>query len=824
MNYLRSYSKFHVNTNRKEGSDKIILGWEQNNRETILRKDTETYFHVPAFTESVPLAETTLIADGATAGPFPAAADRIFENRKNFGNTTANGNTKETADGTWFCSWLYKDAYGNAKWMDRFYNPGEVKYEQAFASLSSTEVYVSNNPVFRDIPSTMTLDQGVMYRYFHIGEDSAKELITTFGGISGERLKLNLTDWTTDSVDTSNEKNTVNKKTNGASYEIFKAVSDSDRTEKQVINFDNLHTSEAFVEYKPNFNPTNEFTMTAWAQSKSWKDSPYTQIAGNYSSGGGYGLFIEAFNTYPFIVIPENYYGHLLFINQDGRGFTDKMAQTTSIACDPRLFLVNSDYHVIVCNKDDSGTIQKMDHTGKILASTKNINDPSLLFSFSTINEMPQQILGAESDTFYISTNKAIYKFDSELKLLQTIAWSVTPSTKMAIKYNTVTGTHSLIIKDQVAEVKYVEENEWSISSVDGHLYLNSMLYELFYDEATNFSIDPLNRIWVLHGTNKLTIIDAETSQTVKVVDVGTNQAHSQKSITFLKKYDRTTSEYEWNCLIHYADESELYFLTIEGDLTRSSSMVSIFDFNIIRTYNQNRNNFTYYNDGDFTGYETRRIFEKLPPFNGRPQLVLKTCLKDKTKFDLTYKLHKSYSPIDGWDEESWQHFVCILKNKQFKVYINGLPTTAEINYDGTRELSYEQQPDFFIGVPNGSRLGFNQELGHTTCIFNGYIADVKVFDYALDPKKLDLFLREALVAQNILWSLPIPTMHFIEQVERMFKNKVPGSKGTFFNLKLAGTLVEDPRARAVIEKEIKTAITEIKPAITELVKIQWID
>ena len=79
MNYLRSYSKFHVNTNRKEGSDKIILGWEQNNKETVLKKDIETYFHIPPFTQSVPLIETTLIADGATAGPFPAAADRIFE-------------------------------------------------------------------------------------------------------------------------------------------------------------------------------------------------------------------------------------------------------------------------------------------------------------------------------------------------------------------------------------------------------------------------------------------------------------------------------------------------------------------------------------------------------------------------------------------------------------------------------------------------------------------------------------------------------------------------------------------------------------------------
>ena len=375
---------------------------------------------------------------------------------------------------------------------------------------------------------------------------------------------------------------------------------------------------------------------------------------------------------------------------------------------------------------------------------------------------------------------------------------------------------------------RYIEEDEWSISSTDGHLYLNSRLFKMFPDEATNLCVSPDNKIWVLHGKNSVTIFNPLLGNVgdnlFQTFDIGTDKIHASKAISFIKTYDRTLQAYEWIGIIHYADDTQLFFIDLNGNLKSTSNVSSFFDYTTLKTYNQNRLNFVYENYGDFTGYETRRIFEKLAPFQGVPQLVLKVALKDKNKLDLTYKTFKSSIPIDGWDKQSWQHIVCTLKNNEFNLYVNGLKTSVSIQYNNLYELSYEQQPQLMIGTPLGSKSDFNEELHQTTCIFNGKICDIKVYDYALEPSHLDLFIREALVAQDILWSLPIPKMHFIEEIERMFKHKVPGSKGTFFNIKLAGTHIQSSSARAVVEKEIKTALEEIKPAITDLVKIQWID
>ena len=43
----REYNKIYVNRNREEGSQQLLLGYKQNEKEITFLKDTETYFHVP---------------------------------------------------------------------------------------------------------------------------------------------------------------------------------------------------------------------------------------------------------------------------------------------------------------------------------------------------------------------------------------------------------------------------------------------------------------------------------------------------------------------------------------------------------------------------------------------------------------------------------------------------------------------------------------------------------------------------------------------------------------------------------------------------------
>lgn len=825
---VRNYNKLYVHRDREEGSGKILLGYQNDTREILLYKNTETLLHIPFYTEPIRLADSTLIRDGATAGPFPAASDRIFKNHKNYGNVTANGTPTTLADGGWFCSWLYKDEIGNVKWMDRYYNPGRFIVTAATAQLAQAP-YVAHNPVFRDEPSTMLFEAGVQYRYFHVGEETAQELVTTYGGVSGEHLPLDLSHWGSDIVDASNNPKKVKIITNGSLSDLYTTYIDSDHVYAPSISFDNIYNTEVSIEHDSSYNLIHEFSWAFWAHSNDWKNCPSTQLIGNFSSKGGIGLFLDTLSSYPFFVIPETGYGHLLFVNEKLNQFLDKSVQlTTSLTATPHLIGIDSDHNVIVCNSDSSRLINKYDNAGEVLATA----------TLPSLTEDLKQLICGPNDTFVVITDRARYTYDTNLVLTKTTFWNTTPTTIAAYAYDEELGSSELISFDGVNDSKFIGMTHWCLSAADGNLYRRSpdmegyQLVGQFDENATDFGIDPYDRLWVLHGTNNVSVYSSQATSLTSPLftfTVGKNVTHEKKNISFICTYDRVTNTREWKCLIYYFDGAdldispELYVIDLNGFILETINILSLFDLNLFRLLNQQQKELKFSAKGDFTGYEHRRVFNKLAPYNNTPQLILKTSLKDKTKTTLPYTQFKDYTSIGSWDSKCWQHIVLTLRNRSFNLYING-KYTNEVSYSGQYEISYETQPTFFIGSPGGSRYGFNREIGNPSCLFNGKIQDVKVYDYALDPKNLEMYLRASIPAQNIYWSLPTSLIQYIEKIERMFKNKIPGSKSTYFNIKLCGTTISDLQTRTIIEDQIRTLISEIKPAYTDFLKVQWVD
>ena len=822
----RNYNKIYVPTNREEGSEKLLIGYQNDVRETILTKDTETFFHIPFYTETIKLVDSTLIQDGATAGPFPAASDRIFKNRKNYGNVTTNGNPSDIADGVWFCSWLYKDEFGNVAWMDRYYNPGTFVMSLAIAQMSEGPVYKKNDPVYRDVPSTMVFEEGVQYRYFHVGEKTAKSLITTFAGLSGNRLKLDLSDWGANSVDTSLSAKNVKVVTEASLSDLYTTPEEPDRILAPTISFNNTHNTEVTVQYDDSYALTNEFSLAFWAQSNNWNDSQSTQLVGNFSSGGGVGIFIDTLSSYPFFVIPETGYGHMLYINEGYSPFLDKSLQLTiSLTATPQLVALDSDNNVIVCNVDSSRRINKFNNTGKLIATT----------SLSEPTEVPLQLLCGLGDTIIVITDKTRYTYNTDLVLLNTTIWNSLSSTVAAFAYDEDSGTAELISTDDVYDSKFIGTTQWCLSS-NGNLYKKSSTnYELFAqfsDTATNFAIDPFNRLWVLHGTNNVSVYDSNLealSDPLFTFDAGQDVSHIQKNISFICEYDRSTATRSWRCLIYYADGSDsqvtpqVFIFDLNSNLIQTIDVLSLFNRNLLDVLKQEQKNFQFFGKGDFTGYERRRVFNNLPPFNNKPQLIIRASLKDKTKEEMQYTQFKAHASMGSWDSKSWQHIVLTLQNRIFRLHVNGA-VVAEMPYSGQYELSYELQPTFFVGSPVGSQSGFNQEIGYTSAIFNGLFEDIKIYDYVLDARKLELFQRASIPAQSMYWSLPTPSIQYIEKIERMFKNKIPGAKSTYFNLKLSGTQVTDKQTQIIIEEEIRRIVAKIQPAYANFLKVHWAD
>ena len=197
-------------------------------------------------------------------------------------------------------------------------------------------------------------------------------------------------------------------------------------------------------------------------------------------------------------------------------------------------------------------------------------------------------------------------------------------------------------------------------------------------------------------------------------------------------------------------------------------------------------------------------------------------ALKDKTSANYIYKIFKTSVSIDDWDANTCKHILLTLKSKTVTLYINAIKK-ASFTYSGRYELTFDTQPSTFIGSPLGAGIGLNRELGSVTSLFNGTIGEIKLYDYCINSTNFDIFLRAGIAAQTMLWSLPIPTISYIEKIERMFKNKLPGSKSSFYNIKLSGTNITDPTTRALIEEQIKHIVSQVSPIHTDLVKVIWI-
>ena len=840
---LRNYNKLYVHKDREEGSQKILLGYQNNDKQLILKKNAETIFNIPYYTTTLKLANSTLIQDGATAGPFPAASDRIYKNRKDYGATTPNGMTSDIADGLWFCSWLYKDPAGKVQWMDRFYNPGSFVFDIAETQLGETtyrkydadskeiSTYTKYNPVYRDVPSTVTLEQGVQYRYFHIGEESAQEIITTFAG-SGERLRMKLNGWGTNQVDSSPYKHNLNIKTNGTPEIIYFNKTETDRVSANVINFNNSYDIAAYVEYDPSYGMLNEYTLSFWAQSDSWKESQTTQLVGNFSTKGGTGVFIDTLSSYPFFVISETGYGHLLYVNEDYEQFLDRsLHPAVSLTATPLFAAIDLDNNVIIGNADTSKLIRKLDHTGKVLAQAG--------VPVKSQSEQPLQLLCGQNNTVVYITNRARYYYDDTLTLINTTIWDSLSTTVAAFAYDIDTDTAELLSMNNVLDCKYIGTNRWCLSANDGNLYVkykntteDVLFTEFGYLSGSTFGIDPYNRIWVMRGNNRVSVYDSTfepKSDPVFEFVVGSNNFYERKNLSFFCEYDRATQTREWRAIIYYGDSGrnlenpQFYVVDMKGSIVRVVDILSLFDLYTVKMLKQDQVRMEFFGRGDFTGYENRRVFHNLSPYKREPQIILKTVLKNTSQSVLPYTIFRKHYSIGHWNTKSWQHFAVTLKNRLFTLYNNGVPV-INIPYSGSYEMTYESQPAFFIGSPVGAQYGFNQEIGKTSAIFNGKIETVEIYDYAIEQKNLEMFQRATIPAQDINWSLPTPTIQYIETVERMFKNKIPGAKSSFFNIKLCGTNIKDANTRLLIEEAVRNIVEEIKPAYASFLEVKWVD
>lgn len=812
----RKYYKLFTGTNQEEGYDKIHLGYEADTTEIILKKDQSTFFHMPFFADTQPLSASSLIGDGATPGPIPTLADRVFKKLSNYGDSTPWGTPSERADGQWLCSWLYALSSEPPIWLDRYYNPGRLAYKEALEGRANFDDYIESEFIYYDTPSTMTFEAGVLYQYFHHGEQTALKNIKTFSGPDKNRLKLDIEDWSCQCpnnpkpTDTSIYNNTVTIENFTLDWVV--SLFDPGYQDRNSLSFNNTDFINCYVTYNDSYSLENEFTTSFWVNNLDWTQATSTQLLGSLRNGG-YGVFYNNLHYNPYYAIPENTYGHLFYFNQEGQVYIEKSNQL--ILGEPANFIflnLNSNAEVVGIDAIKRRAV-KYNHVGDVLTYTRDLSGGLL-----ELEGTPKYFVLSGNDDSVFVTTLSTYIFDKDL-----ILKSATPEPYGYSEQLAFDTTGNLVRELSCIDLKFDSYNQkWTITDTGTVLCNGISLSALPSSESTNLAIDPNNDLWVLANSNKIYKVNTKNKNLIATYEVGVQTtAIDAKNISFIKAYNRPTNTFTWYAIIYHSYEKTLYQVTLDGKIANNTFLPPKLNTLDPVTALQNKDLLTFTGKGDFTGYERRRIFNKVL-YNNNPQIQFKVATTYPNR-SLPYSITTLSVPVQYLQNGVWHLITVTLKNNTIKLFIDNF-LRDELTIPGNADFNYEFKNDLFIGCPVGKVENLNKEINSKSVIWNGYIDSVRVYDYAIKPELVQYFVREKTVADDIQWNIQTAALQYVEVIDRFFKHRLPGSKSVFFNIRLTGTNITDPNIRQRIENDIKLAVLQLKPAYAELLRVEWID
>ena len=769
----REYYKIFSGHNQTDGYDKIHLGYEAGTSETVFAKDQQTYFHYPSFSSKLLISDSNLINSGATSGPIPAGADRVYKFEGGYGKSSPYGYTSDPVSGTWLCTWLYSNNGSTPIWMDRYYDQGQVSSDAALFG------GINYGGFFIDIPSRLSFEPGVLYSYFHIGEAFISSFIDTFAGDNLNRLKLNIKNWSEYPKDISIFNNTV-------SITPFTDVLISNGN----LDFDNNEYAEIMVNISKSLSGFDEFTLGCDIMHNDYLESSYSQILGNYRPKGGAGIFYDNLHSYPFFIIPETNYGHLFYFNQNNQVYLDQSTQTSGqLNSTPSFVAIRDMYSVYIADSAYQRLI-KYDHLGGILY-TYSVGTSSI------------RSLTLSADNIILYTDTIQYIFDANLVVISSTPTITNDNTIMAIDYN---GT--LQVTTSATSVHYDSYNQKWWVDINNNLMVSNAtsVTEIFTGTANVVHVDPQGTIWVLHDINQISKIDPLSYNIISTFTIEGVQ-DGFNNLSYICKYDRSINTHIWYAILCNSASKKMYVVDLNGNVVSTTSLPS--NLNNAEYYTQNKDNLIFNCNGDFTGYEWKRIFGKVL-YNNEPQIQFKISLSEfsdklKPKFNAKKRTFTISAPASILADRTWHQISGTYKNHTMRLYIDGSLVSfasTSVNYN----VDNGSQTNYFIGTPNGNITNFNTEIGVADIIFNGYVDGIHLYDYELPNYFYTFLFREKEIAQDLVWDIPTANIQYIEKIERFFKHKLPGSKSAFYNINITGNIT-DPGVREAISSDIINTI-----------------
>jgi hypothetical protein len=855
---LRTYNKIYTGLNQNTGSDKIYLGYNSSTNRLVFEPDQDTYFHYPYGNNTSPLSTSTLIDYGSRADITPWRSDKIFKkvaNYKNYshwGNSAGayytNGSTLQK--GIYFCSWLSAattlsgsiDTESRPVWVDRYYDPDQVNlYGISLANilaLSGILVNSANNypNLIFDVPSNLTFEPGVLYYYHRIGETDNETIVNSFSG-----LTYHITDWAPNLI------NKVNSLTAGKINNFTTANSGINSSVK--TPYYKVENTYGFIDTDESDFATNKGnTLSFYAYQQDWSQIAGNQIVGNYFNGG-----IGVFNNTPYVtpyftVAAYNSAGNTIRTFNSNLELLNYETITTLVSSGaPALsayatpaFCVKGVYdssYYVVDNYPNNYFLSTYDPDDLLTKKTPLTASAPLLSSGKIVDVYLHKDISTSTDYIitknHLTPTSVCYNKFTTKGALVSSAYNTTYNNFIidingdAVFYNSnVPNTNNTSVSgyeiwtgtnactDGFNNVFTLSGNGTISSNATTYVLTKNGTPILTVTSPESISCDQDNNIWITYNNKYVAKVDGN-GKVLWSAQINTEETivtpYSNRTINFIIEETKTGNAYY--ALIIDGKSQHIYKVNTNGVIVNKILVSGLIP------------------GSDSTGFVYQNKY--IRPYISVPGIEVKLVVRDGTLYTPEPQYITLNYSVSGLGS-GWHHFaVTYSENNQAKLYVDGnlatmtslvTPVASSTNVQ-YRLYNYKNNPQIALGTSNFKTSFLNVWIEQEEqYLFNGNLADVRFYNITLTNSDIKAISKNYLTNEftGINWNIPTGTRGYIEEIERFFLHRMPGSKSQFFNIRIKNSGLTDPNVRKIVENNLLNAVTQVAPAYTKLRSIIW--
>jgi len=794
---MRQYRKLFTGANQTGGHDNIAVSYEAYTSQRIFDPDKLTYFHAPQDIfpyQQLNIKDTGLIESGAIAGNHPLKADKIFKKQANYKYNSSFGNTLDEQSGTFLCTWLSGAENSDTRpiWIDRYYFPERASFLTALTS--QTYFYINykskddclrqeipqQNQVVVDIPSRFVFEPGILYAYHHVGKKTTNALISA---LQDHLFETNMTLYRNTTYDFLSGTQIQNE---GVEY-IF----DGYRYGKSnKITFPNI---------------LNQFTVSFYMKANNWKDQFGHQIIGNYINDG---FCINNTNYItPFIYFSSP--SAIEVYNTDLQ-FIEKKSFNTGVNNVVRYDQLE-DYFVFL--NSNSAIRCDTNNVSLDVVSFPRLSSTRAVYPFN--NNYVLVLTGGLQDDFYLVNTDTNMLSTASAVGFNKFYVNFTGTGYQSIVYTKNSGNQQGVYLIQGKSPRVLRDNIYFAGTAGifaNKLFKYNTLTKKYTSAFSFANLTDLNigfdeNIYAVHDFNKITKID------------------QNNNVLFTKTYNLSNFRFERIDLLSYfqGDEHKLELLLLSRSTATSAYRADKLDYNgnIITTVELPESLTASFFDttgGDYARYYTYYAYPK-------NSLTAKIKMRNVYNYTDVQRLELNYN-LSGVD--IGYHHVAVRVDPFkgiFSFYFDGVLVRntyfSQNNYTFTnflKEPFVYGSTAFFNNI-----LLFEQLKQKDTFLCNNIqLKNINIYNYPLDFCDINLFTKQGLEFEKIIFDIPSGRRTFLDEIEYVFKNKIPGYKTGVFDLEVKNSGIINSELKIILEKNIKQVLSKILPTYTKLRNIIW--